>query len=67
MNLFMTRPVKTHQILFLVASAFRQRHDVMHLFGCHVSALLQALLAKRMLPNITVTDSLPGSAITFAG
>lgn len=67
MNLFVTRPAKAHQILFLVASAFGQRHDVMHLFGRNVSSFLQALLAERMLPNITITDSLPGSAVTFAG
>ena len=40
------------QVIPRVCTAFRQRHDVMHLLDRHDDSTLETLFAKRMLLNI---------------
>jgi hypothetical protein len=59
MNLFMAGPAEAHEVAFLVASAFRKRHDVMNLFHWHVPSFKKAAFTERVLSYVSVTDLLP--------
>lgn len=52
-----------HEILSGMGAAPRNRDFMMHLCCRDNSAVLLALLAKRMLTDVAVTNPFPGSAI----
>ena len=58
---------KGHQITLFIAAAFRERKDVVDLFGRRQLALLLALLAKGVQLDVAVADALPTSAVAFVG
>lgn len=53
------------EIASVVCAAVGKGQLMMHLFGRLVDTVLQALLAQWMLTHISVTDSLPRSAVPF--
>lgn len=52
-----------HQILSCMSAALRNRDLVMHLCCRDNSAILLALLTKRVMADVAVTNPFPGSAI----
>ena len=52
-----------HEIVSGMSAAFGYRHLVMNLCRRNNSAVLFALLTKRMLCDVAVTNSFPGTAI----
>ena len=61
----MTGFTKSHEVAFLIAATLGERKDVMYFLGRSQLALFPALLAERMRLDVTVTDSFPGSAVSF--
>ena len=48
-----------------VRTAAREREPMVNFGRGHVDTALQALLAQRMLGNVSVTDALPRAAVPF--
>ena len=63
----MTGFTKSHEVAFLVAATLGEREDVVYFLGRSKSALPFTLFTKGMQFNVAVTDSLPGSAVSFVG
>ena len=58
---------KAHEVAVRVSAALTERQDVMYFFGSSDSAILLALLAKRVGFDVAVTDTLPRTAVAFVG
>jgi hypothetical protein len=56
---------KCHKITFIVSTAFGERDNVMDFFGRCEPALLLTFLTKRVRSDVTVSNTLPGTAISF--
>ena len=54
---------QAHKVIIIVCSAAGQRNDVVNILGGCKLSLLQAHLAKRMICNVSVTDSFPCSSV----
>jgi hypothetical protein len=67
MHFLVAGVAEAHQVIFLAAPAFRQRHDVVHLLRLHVPSFKKAAFAERMLMDVAVPDPLPGPAVPFPG
>ena len=67
MNLLVTASAKTHEVLLIIGSAFRERNDVVDLLDRDLPAVLQALLTERMLVNVAGSDLCPAPPVAFAG
>ena len=54
-----TSLAQAHKVIIIVCSAARQRYDVVNLLGGCKLTFLQTHLTKRMICNVSVTDSFP--------
>ena len=58
---------KSHEVAFLVAATLGEWEDVVYFLGRSKPALSFTLLTKGVQFNVAVTDSFPGSAVSFVG
>ena len=58
-----TSLAQAHKVIIIVCSAAGQRNDVVNLLGGCKLTFLQAHLTKRMICNVSVTDSFPCSSV----
>jgi hypothetical protein len=63
----MTGFTKSHEVTLLIASALGERKDVVYLFGRSELTLLLTFLTERMRLDVTVTDTLPCTTVSFVG
>jgi len=58
---------ESHEVACFIAATFGQRKDVVYLLGRSQPALFLALLAQRVCFDVTVTDTLPCTAVPPVG
>ena len=63
----MTGLTKSHEVTPLIASAFGEWEDVVYLFSRSESTLLLTFFTERMSFDVSVSDSLPSTTVSFVG
>ena len=58
---------QAHKIAFRMGTTLAERQDVMYFLGDGDSGVLLALLAQRVGFDVSVTDTLPRTAVAFVG
>jgi hypothetical protein len=58
---------ESHEITLLIAAALGERANVMNLLGRGKLTLLLTFLTERMRLNVAVTNTLPGTTVSFVG
>ena len=61
----MTFFTQRHEVALIIGAAIAQRQDVVHLLRGRQPPGFLALLADRMLHDKAVTDTLPGTTVSF--
>ena len=56
---------KAHEVAVRMGAALAERHDVMYFLGSSDAPVLLALLAQRVGFDVSVTDTLPRTAVAF--
>jgi len=56
---------QSHEVTRFITSALGEREDVVYLFSGSERSLLLALLAKRVCLDVTVSDALPSTPVSF--
>ena len=63
-NLGMTGSAQGHQIFSCVCATLRNRFDVMNFLCRNKPSVLLALFTERVLCDVSVADSFPGTAVS---
>jgi hypothetical protein len=58
---------KSHEVALLIAAALRERANVVHFLGWRQPVLFLTLLTEWVRFDVTITDTLPGTTISFVG
>ena len=58
---------QAHEVAVRMGAALAERQDVMYFLGDNDAPVLLALLAQRVRFDVSVTDTLPRTAVAFVG
>ena len=58
---------QAHEVAVRMSTALAERQDVMYFLGDSDAPVLIALLAQRVRFDVSVTDTLPRTAVAFVG
>ena len=62
-DLVVAGTAEAHEVISCVCATLGNRNLVMHFYGRDYLAILLALFTQRVLTDVSVTDSFPGSAV----